>query len=940
MADAPKKTNDPRTCLIVGEGSQTAWTNPSTPFGGQKVPDPTFPPPPGKNPVPADTVRKAHHLYTLGPPLAQGGLGQILLARDEQLERTVALKEMLPGPAQHTQHRERFYQEAALTSLVEHPGVVPVYDMGVSPEGKPFYTMKLIKGRTFADALDDYFDHPSRTKFRELLTRYVAVCQTMAFAHSRGVIHRDLKPANIMLGEFGETLVVDWGLAKHLPGSTPQTIPETPPSQTHALTGEQVSSTSPTQALTSARNQPALTAEGDLLGTLGYMSPEQAQGELDKLGPATDIYSLGVILYEMVTGQRPFRGNAAEILQMLLTETPPRPSRVRSGVPRPLEAVCLKALAFLPGDRYPTAMALAADVERWLNDEPVSVLAEPLTARLGRWARRHRTAVLAGLALLLMALLGSVVGTILLSQEQGRTHAALQQSLRNEQEAAEYFRLAQTAVDELCTKIGETRLRNEPGMEAVRRELLDAARKYYQQLTRLQPQAPGLRLELAKAQRRLANITAEIESPTAAVPLVREALGTLERLQQERPADAEILAELGIVYHNLGKYLGELGQTQEEMQAYQKALQLHEQLSRLRPLSPIEQYETSGTHYNVAMKLVNQQRWTDAEDSYRRALALIDAALQEWPKRPVLMHRRAMVLNGLGILYKQTGRLALAKQTYGEAAQVELTLVSASPKEFDYKYHLATLLGNLALVAWEEGRFEVALRSFGQALGLYEELAQDFPRNQSVQEVLAQAMANLGEMHLEHGDVSLARQYLDRALSLRLRRAALVPTATQHRWQGAQIRQAQVRLFLREGKVAEARTLLDAVQKDMAQWTKTAPQEPAIQMGLHHTEIRLLQAELSLAEGRSNTILQDLQTVHPATPEQLWRAARLCVVAGEKEPQQAELFRSHAVRFLLHACAQKPVVANLLRQEFRNDPVWAVLRDHPELQKLLRTDSP
>lgn len=926
FAEAPA-ADTPRTGLVGGGTSRTVWERPPT---HHMVTDPTVPPPPGSVSLPPDAMRQTHHTYALGPPLAQGGLGQILLARDEQLGRTVALKEMLSGPAQHPDHRERFYQEAALTSLVEHPGVVPVYDMGVSPEGKPFYTMKLIKGRTFADALDDYFDRPARAQFRELLYRFVAVCNTMAFAHSRGVIHRDLKPTNIMLGEFGETLIVDWGLAKLV---TVKPTAQTEAQTSVAKTDPPPENTATTVPLAASRN---LTGEGDLLGTPAYMPPEQAQGDLEKLGPAADIYALGVILYEILTGQRPHRGTPAEIVQLLLTEAPQRPSRVRAGVPRSLEAVCLKTLAYQPGDRYATALELAADVERWLNDEPVSVLAEPLAARLGRWARRHRGAVMTGVALLVTALIAVVVGAVLLAQEQSRTQAAWQQSVRNEQEAAGYFRLAQKAVDDLCTRIGETQLRNQPGMEAVRKELLAEARKYYQQLVRHQPASPALLLELAKAQRRLANVTAEIESSTVALPLAREALATLERLQQERPEDADVLEELSVVWHNLGKYLGAQGQAQAETDAYGKALRFTAHLARLRPPQPFQQFETASTYYNLGFKLVHQQRWQEAEASYRQAQALLDDALRQKPNHPMLTHRRSVVLNGLGILYKHTGRLDLAQQAYGEAAQAQLALVAAHPQDMAYKEHLATIFTNLAVIAWEEGRIEAAFRGLRQAVDYYEELVREFPRNLGLRDALARATATLGEMHLERGEVSLSRQFLDQALQLSQQRVELEPTVMRHRWQNAEVRQLQVRLRLREGNLPAARTLLVALEQDVAQWDRPDSGEPATSLAIHRTELRLLRAALLGSQGQPAQAVQVLREVasSAATPEQFHRAARLCAALAQQDSRQTEACRPLALGFLRRLRAAMPHSTKALQQELRTDPLWVAWRDHEDLRKL------
>src|SRR5262249_44069320 len=191
--------------------------------------------------------------------------------------------------------------EAALTALVEHPGVVPVYCLGQHADGRPFYAMKFVKGRTLAQAIAAYHEAPTPLAFRDLLRRFGHVCQAVACAHSKGVIHRDLKPANIMLGEFGEPFVLDWGLAKHLSPDGPG--------------GETASGPVP------ASRRPAdegLTLAGEVLGTPAYMPPEQAEGDLRALGPAADVYALGAILYEILAGRMPYQGaNSLEILEQV-----------------------------------------------------------------------------------------------------------------------------------------------------------------------------------------------------------------------------------------------------------------------------------------------------------------------------------------------------------------------------------------------------------------------------------------------------------------------------------------------------------------------------------------------------------------------------------------------------------------------------------------------
>jgi serine/threonine-protein kinase len=217
---------------------------------------------------------------------------------------------------------------------------------------------------------------------RKLLDRFRAVCDALSYAHSRGVLHRDVKPHNVIVGRYGETLLVDWGLAK----VTSQTDPAAEIRPRRRLGSEESGETAP----------------GSTLGTPAYMSPEQANGEIDRLGPTTDVYGLGATLYHLLTGRAAFEGGAKDALEKVRRGEFPRPRSLSSVIPRPLEAICLKAMKPDPEDRYAAVAELADDLDRWLADEPVSAFREPLVVRIRRWTRRHRTLVVAATAAVLL----------------------------------------------------------------------------------------------------------------------------------------------------------------------------------------------------------------------------------------------------------------------------------------------------------------------------------------------------------------------------------------------------------------------------------------------------------------------------------------------------------------------------------------------------------
>jgi PAS domain S-box-containing protein len=290
--------------------------------------------------------------YTLTSVHASGGLGRVWRARDSQLDREVAVKELLPERASNSKNAARFIREARLTGQLEHPGIVPVYELTFRTDtNEPIYTMRLVRGRTLSGAIDAY--HAKRAtgkaeplEFVALLTAFVAVCNTIAYAHSRGVLHRDLKGDNIMLGDFGEVIVLDWGLAK---------LVDQPDDEADGL-----------YVPLDASQDGSVTVQGEVVGTPAYMAPEQAEGRLDKIDQRTDIYGLGAMLYEILTGQPPYDGTSiAEVLGKAKLGNPRPPRELWPEVPPALEEACLKALAKDPAKRYARAEELAFEVQRW-----------------------------------------------------------------------------------------------------------------------------------------------------------------------------------------------------------------------------------------------------------------------------------------------------------------------------------------------------------------------------------------------------------------------------------------------------------------------------------------------------------------------------------------------------------------------------------------------
>ena len=285
--------------------------------------------------------------YTFVKELGRGGMGTVYLAEDRELNRLVAIK-VLNTPEVSEDLRNRMVREAQIIARLEHPGIVPVHDVGTLPDGRIFYAMKFVRG----SRLDEYA--AQNVSIRDRLRKFQAVCDAVAFAHAHGVIHRDLKPQNIMIGSFGEVLVLDWGVAKILT--------EKPSTD---YTDESVKSVDGFN-----------TSAGTVIGTRDYMSPEQARGEINQLDQRADVYSLGAVLHFLLKDQ-PKAGKAAK-------------------------AICSKARAHAREDRYASASELSADIGRLLDAEPVSAYQESVIEKVSRWVSKNRFLVLLVLAYLLM----------------------------------------------------------------------------------------------------------------------------------------------------------------------------------------------------------------------------------------------------------------------------------------------------------------------------------------------------------------------------------------------------------------------------------------------------------------------------------------------------------------------------------------------------------
>jgi serine/threonine protein kinase/tetratricopeptide (TPR) repeat protein len=738
--------------------------------------------------------------YTRTRVHARGGLGVVWVAEDQSIGREVALKELKPERGTEPRVLARFLEEARITGQLQHPSIVPIYELGTDPgTGAPYYTMRLIRGGTLADNCARF--HKERASgnddplaFRSLLTAFVSVCQAVGYSHSRGVIHRDLKGQNVVVGDFGEVFVLDWGLAKVVgDGRSEEGAEDRIDANIRVESGLE-------------------TADGQLMGTPAYMPPEQARGEIAKVNHLSDVYSLGAILYEILAGRPPFQGSTtAELLRRLINGQLIPPRTVNPAAPPALEAICLKAMSKDPTHRYPSALELADDIQRYLADEPVRAYPEPWTTRAARWVKKHKTGVAAAAIVLVTSVVGLAVANVLISRERDRVRAQRE--------------LARKAVDDMYTDVAEQWLEDQSDplqqafldralsayeaqdadaasespvkapitaveaapepradrVDSVQRSFLDRSLAYYEGFASQLPSDSRSRLEVGQARIRVASILRKLGRTVEAERNYAQAIAALEELLAREPDEPSVRRALAIGSSRYGAMLVSLGKFPEADKHLGRADALLGAIATAPGTLDRDRLEWARVLKEQGERLKLDGKIDDAQKKFRHAIELLTEVTRHGDSGIEARHELAVVQDALGVmLLLALDQQAESTKLLESALNLEKPLVDQAPTIANFRAGLGKTANTLALLLRSEGKTADALSAIETSQVNYERLSSDFPGRPEYRRSLARALLNRGNLEQDEEHIGEAETSYRKASVILSRLVNEAPSVTKH----------------------------------------------------------------------------------------------------------------------------------------------------------------
>jgi tetratricopeptide (TPR) repeat protein len=638
---------------------------------------------------------------------------------------------------------------------MDHPNIARVFDGGATASGRPYFVMELVKGVPITEYCDVNHLTP-----RQRLELFIPVCQAVQHAHQKGIIHRDLKPSNVLVSLHDTAPVVkviDFGVAKAL--------------------GQELT------------DKTLFTGFAQMIGTPLYMSPEQAgQSGLD-VDTRSDIYSLGVLLYELLTGTTPFtrerfmQAGYDEIRRIIREEEPPKPStrlsESKDALPSisaqrqtepakltrlmrgDLDWIVMKCLEKDRSRRYETANGLALDIQRHLCDEPVAAGPPSAWYRFRKLARRHRrllaTLAFAGL-MLMVAVVALAVSTVQISRQQQETDAAYIAEAAQRARADANFEHALSAVDRYFTRVSESEQLKAHNLERLRKDLLETAREFYERLVRERPEDGKPKAELGRAYLRLARITDELGSQREALRLYQQARTILAEVST---TDAKaVLGDLAICDDQLAGVHKALGETAAAEAAYGRALAADEELLRADPTNTTYALNRGAAYYNLGNLYVNTTRGPQGRDALQKAQTIFEDLARAQPDNPLVQSKLARTLQTLALLYHAEdsgqGTPSRAVPLLERAVAIMDKLGQAQPFVEQYQSELAGMYSSLAVVLGPSGA-EKTESSIVQAVRIHEKLARTHPDITRHQLNLANGHSNLGMIYEARGKWAEAR---------------------------------------------------------------------------------------------------------------------------------------------------------------------------------------
>jgi serine/threonine protein kinase len=690
--------------------------------------------------------------YELLHEIGRGGMGIVYRARDAGFDRDVAIKLLGEEISADSFAVARFRNEARITGQLQHPGIPAAHHLGTLADGKPFLAMKLIKGSTLQSMLSQ------RAAVAEDRGRFIAifeqVCHAVGYAHAHQVIHRDLKPSNIMVGKFGEVQIMDWGLAKVL-GAAPKSGPWSSVEEEGALSTLGLYSS----AIDTPQASDSATRTGSVLGTPAYMSPEQAGGEIRRLDARSDVFSLGAILCQILTGKPPYVGGEHDIrIKAVRGDLRDALERLKAcDAERDFIRLAEKCLSFEQQDRPATAQAVADEVSRIR----IEAEARARDAELQRNAalvremeakKRRRQLLIAGIwivGVLLLGMLGTTTGLVLTRRATLETEKERSRAVTREQEAIDAVKRFGDAV------ANNPELKNHEQLKPLRKELLKEPLAFFKSLReRLlvdRSARPDSLDRLASAALDLGRLTDEIGDKQDALRAFEEAGSIYEQLTRENPSSVEFQSDLAECYTRIGVVQFRNGNLEEAQGAFEKSKSIREHLSRQSPSTAKQHSDLAGSIYHLAILWQETGKIAESKAAHEQVKSIWTRLIQENPKSVDFKSSLAACTNNLGNLHRETGEFEAALAAYKEAKDLREQLVKENPADVEFKIALARSYNNLGSILGRMGHPAEALSMHQRSREILDGLVQESPTDIDFQSSLAMNSQNLAILYSQTG---------------------------------------------------------------------------------------------------------------------------------------------------------------------------------------------